>query len=205
MLDKKFISLPKDVLKTGEIVEKKSRFLAFAKNVETSEEAEEFYRSIKKEHKTARHTVCAYKLQTLSHFTDDGEPSGTAGKPILDVIEKQGLVNVIVVVVRYFGGIKLGAGPLLRVYSNSASLVLKPPFALFESCQKLQAKITFAQFQNLLKLASKNEIKLENIEFNENVFLTIIAPKNQDFSYLNITEKEEIFYSFKQVEDSKSL
>ena len=192
MLDKKFISLPKDVLKTGEIVEKKSRFLAFAKNVETSEEAEEFYRSIKKEHKTARHTVCAYKLQTLSHFTDDGEPSGTAGKPILDVIEKQGLVNVIVVVVRYFGGIKLGAGPLLRVYSNSASLVLKPPFALFESCQKLQAKITFAQFQNLLKLASKNEIKLENIEFNENV-------------YLNITEKEEIFYSFKQVEDSKSL
>ena len=88
MLDKKFISLPKDVLKTGEIVEKKSRFLAFAKNVETSEEAEEFYRSIKKEHKTARHTVCAYKLQTLSHFTDDGEPSGTAGKPILDVIEK---------------------------------------------------------------------------------------------------------------------
>ena len=205
MLDKKFISLPKDVLKTGEITEKKSRFLVFAKNVETSQEAEDFYRSIKKEHKTARHTVCAYKLRTLSHFTDDGEPSGTAGKPILDVIEKQRLVNVIVVVVRYFGGIKLGAGPLLRVYSNSASLVLKPPFALFENCQQLQAKVTFAQFENLVKLASKNEIKLENIQFGEDVSLTIIAPINQDFSYLNIAEKHEIFYSFKQIDDIKNL
>lgn len=205
MLDKKFISLPKDVLKTGEITEKKSRFLVFAKNVETSQETEDFYRSIKKEHKTARHTVCAYKLRTLSHFTDDGEPSGTAGKPILDVIEKQRLVNVIVVVVRYFGGIKLGAGPLLRVYSNSASLVLKPPFALFENCQQLQAKVTFAQFENLVKLASKNEIKLENIQFGEDVSLTIIAPINQDFSYLNIAEKQEIFYSFKQIDDIKNL
>ena len=205
MLDKKFISLPKDVLKTGEITEKKSRFLVFAKNVETSQEAEDFYRSIKKEHKTARHTVCAYKLRTLSHFTDDGEPSGTAGKPILDVIEKQRLVNIIVVVVRYFGGIKLGAGPLLRVYSNSASLVLKPPFALFENCQQLQAKVTFAQFENLVKLASKNEIKLENIQFGEDVSLTIIAQINQDFSYLNIAEKQEIFYSFKQISDIKNL
>ena len=205
MLDKKFISLPKDVLKTGEITEKKSRFLVFAKNVETSQEAEDFYRSIKKEHKTARHTVCAYKLRTLSHFTDDGEPSGTAGKPILDVLEKQRLMNVIVVVVRYFGGIKLGAGPLLRVYSNSASLVLKPPFALFENCQQLQAKVTFAQFENLVKLASKNEIKLENIQFGEDVSLTIIAQINQDFSYLNIAEKQEIFYSFKQISDIKNL
>ena len=205
MLDKKFISLPKDMLKTGEITEKKSRFLVFAKNVETSQEAEDFYRSIKKEHKTARHTVCAYKLRTLSHFTDDGEPSGTAGKPILDVIEKQRLMNIIVVVVRYFGGIKLGAGPLLRVYSNSASLVLKPPFALFENCQQLQAKVTFAQFENLVKLASKNEIKLENIQFGEDVSLTIIAQINQDFSYLNIAEKQEIFYSFKQISDIKNL
>ncbi|MGE5474856.1 MAG: YigZ family protein [Ignavibacteriales bacterium] len=113
---------------TAEIVEKKSRFIANVKRVSSDEEAMDFYEIIKKKYWDARHNVFAYYIggnSFIQKFTDEGEPAGTAGMPILDVIKKQGLEDIIVVVTRYFGGILLGTGGLVRAYSKSAIEAIK--------------------------------------------------------------------------------
>ena len=145
----------------SEIIEKKSRFLSFAKYVPSSEQAEMFIRETRKKYSDAKHIVFAYRLLSVSRASDDGEPSGTAGRPILDVIQKLDLYNIVVVVVRYFGGTKLGAGPLLRTYSKSASEVLKTDFRLYEKCFKAKISVSFQKFEELLKLASKNFVDLK--------------------------------------------
>lgn len=107
----------------AEIVIKKSRFIGHAKPVETEEEALAFIQEIKQLHKQATHNCSAYIVGERDQFqkaSDDGEPSGTAGKPILEVIKHKGLKNVAVVVTRYFGGIMLGAGGLVRAYTDGA-------------------------------------------------------------------------------------
>lgn len=104
-----------------EIVIKKSRFIAHVAPVSTEEEAVAFIQRIRTEHAEATHNCYAYKAGTAVRLSDDGEPSGTAGRPIFDVIEKQGISDVCVVVTRYFGGILLGAGGLVRAYSQSAA------------------------------------------------------------------------------------
>lgn len=107
----------------AEIVIKKSRFIGFARPVESEEEAIQFIEGIKKEHWSATHNCSAYMIgerDEIQKASDDGEPSGTAGKPILEVIKNQGLKNVAVVVTRYFGGIMLGAGGLIRAYTDGA-------------------------------------------------------------------------------------
>ncbi|TVY09752.1 YigZ family protein [Paenibacillus cremeus] len=108
---------------SAEIVIKKSRFIGFAKPVVSEEEAIQFIEGIKKEHWSATHNCSAYMIgerDEIQKASDDGEPSGTAGKPILEVIKNQGLKNVAVVVTRYFGGIMLGAGGLIRAYTDGA-------------------------------------------------------------------------------------
>lgn len=107
---------------TAELVEKKSRFIANVAPVTTEEEALAFVSEIKSKYRDARHNVYAYvvKENNISRFTDDGEPSGTAGAPVLDVILKEGLTDVAIVVTRYFGGTLLGTGGLVRAYGKSA-------------------------------------------------------------------------------------
>jgi uncharacterized YigZ family protein len=108
---------------SAEVVIKKSRFIGQAKPVESEEEAIAFIESIKKEHWNATHNCSAYMVgerDQIQKASDDGEPSGTAGKPILEVIRHQGLKNTVVVVTRYFGGIMLGAGGLIRAYTDGA-------------------------------------------------------------------------------------
>lgn len=107
---------------SAEIVIKKSRFIGHVKPVESEEEAVAFIEEIKKEHWSATHNCSAYVVGERDEFqkqSDDGEPSGTAGKPILEVIKQQGLKNTVVVVTRYFGGIMLGAGGLIRAYTDA--------------------------------------------------------------------------------------
>lgn len=107
-----------------EIVIQKSRFIAYVNRAETEEEAQEFIQSIKKKHWNATHNCSAYVAGENDQFqkaNDDGEPSGTAGVPILEVIKKKQLKDTVVVITRYFGGIKLGAGGLIRAYSKAAS------------------------------------------------------------------------------------
>lgn len=106
-----------------ELIEKKSKFFGYAIKVKNVQEIENALSQIKSEHKKPTHICYAYLLLSpvLAKAVDDGEPSGTAGRPILNVIEKRGLKDVLVVVVRYFGGIKLGAGGLVRAYTKCAN------------------------------------------------------------------------------------
>ena len=110
---------------TNEIEIKKSRFITYLYNIDDETKVNEIVDNIKKEHKKARHVVFVYKIGSTAKINDDGEPKGTAGMPIFNVIEKNNLNNILIVVVRYFGGIKLGAGGLFRAYSNSASEIIK--------------------------------------------------------------------------------
>lgn len=190
-----FLSIKDDITQKNEIEEKKSRFIAFSKYVETSEEAEEFYRKLKLEYKDARHVVFAYRLLTTSRASDDGEPSGTAGKPILQILEKMNIYNIIVVVVRYFGGIKLGAGPLLRVYKNSASSVLTD-LRVYEKANETRLELTFSEFESLLKQSMKEKIITKDIVFSEKVTLKAIYPKSFNLKIGHELSKKEIFYSF---------
>lgn len=118
-----------------EIVIKKSRFIGHARPVATEEEAIQFIESIKKEHWSATHNCSAYMIgerDEIQKQSDDGEPSGTAGKPILEVIKNQGLKNVAVVVTRYFGGIMLGAGGLIRAYTDGAVVGLAAAIPVYQ-------------------------------------------------------------------------
>lgn len=112
---------------TASFVEKKSEFIAYLAPVHTQEEAAEVIENVRREHRRARHNVYAYLLRegNASRYSDDGEPQGTAGMPILDVLQKNGLTDVCCVVTRYFGGVLLGANGLVRAYSHSAALAVE--------------------------------------------------------------------------------
>ncbi|SEM65382.1 uncharacterized protein, YigZ family [Mesobacillus persicus] len=110
-----------------EITIQKSRFIAFTERVETEEQAQDFIQKIKKKHRDANHNCSAYMIgehDQIQKANDDGEPSGTAGVPILEVLKKRQLKDTVVVVTRYFGGIKLGAGGLIRAYGKATSEAL---------------------------------------------------------------------------------
>jgi len=109
----------------AEIVIKKSRFIANVAPAPTEEAAWAFIEKIRAEHREATHNCFAFKAGTAQRMSDDGEPSGTAGRPIFDVLEKQGLSDTVIVVTRYFGGILLGAGGLVRAYSQAAAAGVK--------------------------------------------------------------------------------
>ena len=114
-----------NILDTHELVIKKSKFISIMYEVNEVKQVNNILDSLKKEHKKARHIPYAYKIGINVKKSDDKEPSGTAGLPILNIIERNNLDNVLIVVIRYFGGIKLGAGGLLRAYSNAANLLTK--------------------------------------------------------------------------------
>ena len=113
---------------TDEIIIEKSSFIGYAKPIKTEEEAVEFINEIKKKHKDATHNVWAYTVgptMNIQRYSDDGDPQGTAGIPTLEVIKKEDLRDVVVVVTRYFGGVKLGAGGLVRAYTKGAKVGLE--------------------------------------------------------------------------------
>lgn len=164
---------------TAQFVEKKSRFIGHVMPVQTEAQAVDFVSAIKKEHKDATHNVFAFSLRenNLMRFSDDGEPQGTAGKPILSIIEKEEIVDVAIVVTRYFGGTLLGTGGLVRAYSAGAKQALAQsgivqmqagceisfsiPYPLYDIFQtKLPAyslRITDTQFAETITL--RGEIK----------------------------------------------
>jgi len=113
------------LLNTYTLEIKKSKFIGLYYEIETLNEIDEILSNLNKVHKKAKHIPYAYKLDNYIKKSDDKEPSGTAGMPILNIIEKNNLNNTLIVIIRYFGGIKLGAGGLLRAYSNTAKEVIK--------------------------------------------------------------------------------
>jgi len=132
-----------------EVVIEKSTFIGYAKPVKTEDEAIEFVNKIKKKHKDATHNVWAYTIgmnMEIQRYSDDGEPQGTAGIPTLEVIKKEDLRNVVVVVTRYFGGIKLGAGGLVRAYTKGAKIGLESSKIIEKVLYKdIRIKIDYTQ------------------------------------------------------------
>ena len=162
---------------------KKSRFICHAKRVYSEEEARAFITAIKKEHYKATHNCSAFIIGERSEIkrtSDDGEPSGTAGVPMLGVLENHNLTNVCVVVTRYFGGIKLGAGGLIRAYAGSVALAVKE-IGIIEIKEQagIQIHMTYAQYQeygNFLK--EHNLIELET-NFTDQVDTMIFIDKEK--------------------------
>ena len=172
----------------NEIVIQKSRFIAHVKRTPTEEEAQEFIQSIKKRHASATHNCSAYLIgeqDLIQKANDDGEPSGTAGVPMLEVLKKRKLKDTTVVVTRYFGGIKLGAGGLIRAYGQSVSEGLNAT-GIVE--RKLMTKTT-TQIDYTLLGKVENEIRssnylLDEIEYLENVQVRTLVESGTEESFI---------------------
>ena len=171
-----------------EIILEKSSVIGTAKAVADEEEALEFIREVKKRHYEATHNVYAYILgddNNIQRFSDDGEPSGTAGVPVLEVLKKNDLRNVCAVVTRYFGGIKLGKGGLVRAYSKGASAALEASEVIWRTLYKVVAvKVDYTllgMMQNQLKL---DGYALRNINYADNVVFEVYVENNQTEDFL---------------------
>lgn len=166
---------------TYEINEKKSRFIASIFHINTKEEAEEYINVIKKENIGARHNVFAYRVldngNILERFTDDGEPVGTAGQPILNILIQKQLTNVLIVVTRYFGGILLGTGGLFKAYSDSAKGVIENS-VIIENIRNYLVKISI-EYKLLGKIehyVKFNNYRIHKVEYLENINMYIYIP-----------------------------
>ena len=185
------------IKENGQVQEeiKKSRFICHVKRVYSEEEARDFITAIKKEHYKATHNCSAFILGERSEMkrsSDDGEPSGTAGVPMLGVLENHQLTNVCAVVTRYFGGIKLGAGGLIRAYSSNVALAIKEIGIVHIKEQLgLRIALSYSQYQELPNFLKANHLQEQDTSFTEQVQTTIFVDKDDKDSI--IEELIELF------------
>ena len=166
---------------TCEITEKKSRFIAYLAYVTTEEDAQNFVSQIKKKHYDARHNVYAYILNSGGKkYSDDGEPSKTAGYPILEMLENEGVTDVVCVVTRYFGGTLLGTGGLIRAYTKSAKDCLeKAGVKKMILCDVLSLTFDYAYLSKIEHMLKTENLVTKDKTFLETVPLTVISPKDK--------------------------
>lgn len=167
----------------GEIEEKKSRFIATLFPVESEEEAAAFIAAMKKKYWDARHNCFAYvigKNNELQRCSDDGEPSGTAGRPMLDVLLREEIHNAAVVVTRYFGGTLLGTGGLVRAYQKSVQEGLKNSL-IIEKCNgaKLEIGTDYNGIGKIQYILGQEEISVLDTEYTEKVLVTVMVPNEK--------------------------
>lgn len=178
MLDK-YITIEEKI--NGEIVEKKSKFIANIFPIESEEEALKRLEEVRKLHRDARHNVFVYRIANgAERASDDGEPSGTAGVPILDILRGMKLQNILVVVTRYFGGILLGTGGLVRAYSDATRETLKNA-RIKEKILKVEYKIEipYTYYDIVLHFCRTNSFEVTKSEFTETVFLYVVAKREE--------------------------
>ena len=164
---------------SDEFVEKRSRFIGCAKPVKTEEEAQEFINKIKKEHWDARHNCYAYVLREggVKRYSDDGEPQGTAGVPMLDVLTKSGVCDAVVVVTRYFGGVLLGTGGLVRAYSQGAKIALEASGIVTMSvCAECEICCSYERYGKLNTLVLNGGGVVDDTVFADTVKLAFHIP-----------------------------
>lgn len=167
----------------SEFVEKRSRFIGYIKPVETEAEARAFVEEIKKRHYDARHNCWCYLLREggVVRYSDDGEPQGTAGQPMLGVFEKEGITDLVCVVTRYFGGILLGTGGLVRAYTAAASGALQSAelvsMRLVVDCK---VRVSYAQFEQAQRIIAAAETRLDEPIFDDAVTLCWRMPAGQE-------------------------
>lgn len=168
---------------TDEITIEKSTFIGYAKPIKTEEEAVEFINEIKKKHKDARHNVWAYtvgKSMNIQRYSDDGEPQGTAGIPTLEVIKKEDLRDVVVVVTRYFGGIKLGAGGLVRAYTKGAKIGLEAGKIIEKIMyQEVKIKIDYNQLGKVQNEIMNMGYFIKDTNYEDNVEIIVYSRANE--------------------------
>ena len=188
-----------------EIVEKKSKFIANFFYVETVEEAEKIIKDTKKKYFDARHNCVAYRIiengQVVEKSSDDGEPSGTAGAPMLNILQKNELANVLIIVTRYFGGILLGTGGLVRAYSGSLLDAIEKSKKITKCLgQEFEIVVDYSEFENFKYYCKKNDINIEKIEYREDIVCIIsmqnskkeVFRKNYERKDVNIKKLKEL-------------
>ncbi|MDD6644791.1 MAG: YigZ family protein [Oscillospiraceae bacterium] len=194
----------------AEFVEKHSRFIGYCKPIKTEQEAIDFINEKRKKHYDATHNVYAYSLREgfIKRYSDDGEPQGTAGVPVLDVLNKNSVVDTVIVVTRYFGGIMLGAGGLVRAYSHGAKIALDASKILkMEKCFNCEIKLNYDRYGKIASLIPECEGIVDDTVFLENVVVKFHIPTDKlNFfnkkladatnGQLETTVIEEKFYSF---------
>ncbi len=171
-----------------EYIVNKSRFIGYAMPIKSEEEALEFIETISKKHYDATHNVHAYVFgedSNIQRFNDDGEPSGTAGIPALEILKKENLRNVVVVVTRYFGGVKLGAGGLIRAYAKGAKIGVEAG-KIIQMClhQYVEFEVEYDQYGKIENYLFTENLPTEEIEFLEKVKIKLYV-KNSDYDSFN--------------------
>ncbi|SDO18504.1 YigZ family protein [Halobacillus aidingensis] len=172
-----------------EVTIQKSRFIGYVKRCETEEEAQDFIAQIKKKHHDATHNCSAYMIgenDLIQKANDDGEPSGTAGVPMLEVLKKRGLKDMAVVVTRYFGGIKLGAGGLIRAYGSTTSAAIDTTGVVKRQLmQEMKVKIDYHLLGKVENAVRNSTYTLETINYLENVELIVYVESGleEDFEH----------------------
>ena len=169
---------------TARLVIKKSVFIGYASPARTEEEARAFIEKIRAYHSDANHNVSAYVINDGRNFAvrydDDGEPKGSAGKPVLKVIQNKGLSNVVVVVTRYFGGIKLGYGGLVKAYSETASLAIENAgiVEVYET-ERFQVTFPYSLFHTVKEAIEKAGARVVGENYSDNVTFTVETRKGE--------------------------
>lgn len=187
-----------------EFIEKKSQFIGYAKRCESEEEAKAFVTEIKSMHKQATHNCWAFvvgKNMGIQRYSDDGEPQGTAGIPILEVMKKSNVTDCAIVVTRYFGGIMLGAGGLTRAYTKGASIALKAG-GVVEKVEGLEISLEmdYDMIGKVQYMCGQNNWHIENTDYTDKVIAKILA----EVEVADKIEKETIEISNGKIIVSKS-
>ena len=171
-----FITILKN--ETAEIVEKKSKFIANLFHVESVEESENRIKDIKKKYHDARHNCIAYRVaengQIIEKSSDDGEPSGTAGGPMLNILQKNNLCNLVIVVTRYFGGILLGTGGLVRAYSEATQQAIEKSTKVIKVIGiEMTIELDYSNLEKFKYYCKNNNINIKKIDYMDNIILKI--------------------------------
>ncbi len=170
---------------TATIVEKKSEFIGYAGPVKSEREAEEFVRAIRKKHADARHNVYAYVIGNTARCSDDGEPQGTGGVPVLEVIRKSGFTDAVIVVTRYFGGILLGAGGLVRVYSAAARAAADAAgIVTMERYDEIAFVCGYGDYPRIERDLSRLGAMVDGVEFVEQVRVRLAIRTDRTDAFL---------------------
>lgn len=190
-----FVTIKENV--SAEIIEKKSKFIANLVKVEDKIQVENEISKIKKKYHDARHNCIAYRIITkegvIEKSSDDGEPSGTAGMPMLNILQKNNLCNILIVVTRYFGGILLGTGGLVRAYSDATIKAI-------ENAEKIQnvfgiqmkVKLDYSEYEKFKYYCKKNGINIQNVVYNEKIFCDITLDLESEQKLISDFETKKI-------------
>ena len=179
--------------KTAEVTEKKSRFIANIFHVENVTEADEKIKQINKKYYDAKHNCYAYIVDGIEKCSDDGEPSKTAGAPMLDILKKNQFTNVLVIVTRYFGGILLGTGGLVRAYSEATKRAIENSDVVeIVSGERYIIEVSYENVNNVLYWCNKLNIKICENVYETSIKLTIESTKKNKEKLINNVEIENI-------------